>query len=123
MMKLWSWLGLTTVVLVGLAPAAWAQSPNRPVELGCLSGDGGRYHGNRALSRYEFAAALANCMEQLEQLIPSEPTGYATQADLEQVRQRQEALNAEIRQLHQRLDEQWGDEALPADPATPPAIR
>ena len=57
-------------------PSDWAyEALSRVVQTyGCLQGyPDGTYRGNRALSRYEFAAGLNACLRQIEALIARQP--------------------------------------------------
>ncbi|MGB3203439.1 MAG: iron uptake porin, partial [Crinalium sp.] len=74
-------------------PSDWAyEALSRVVQTyGCLQGyPDGTYRGNRALSRYEFAAGLNACLRQIEALIagrptptPDNPGGGVSQSDLQ----------------------------------------
>ncbi|MBD1908044.1 S-layer homology domain-containing protein [Funiculus sociatus GB2-A5] len=71
---------------------------------GCLSGyPDGTYRGQRSVSRYEFAAALNACLNQLNQLIPSDRADLATREEVETLIQRQRQLNEQLRELSDRV--------------------
>jgi hypothetical protein len=71
---------------------------------GCLSGyPDGTYRGERSVSRYEFAAALNACLNQLNQLIPSDRADLATREEVETLIQRQRQLNGQLRELSDRV--------------------
>jgi hypothetical protein len=66
-------------------PTDWAFEALRSLveRYGCIAGyPDGTYRGNRALSRYEFAAGLNACLQQIERLIASSTTNQARQEDL-----------------------------------------
>ncbi len=66
-------------------PTDWAFEALRSLveRYGCIAGyPDGTYRGNRALSRYEFAAGLNACLQQIERLIASSTTNLARQEDL-----------------------------------------
>ncbi|NEO25398.1 MAG: iron uptake porin [Kamptonema sp. SIO4C4] len=78
-------------------PEDWAyQALSDLIErYGCLVGyPDGTFRGRRALSRYEFAAGLNSCLQQMERLFAQETANLATQQDL-MVLQRLEAEFAE----------------------------
>lgn len=69
----------------------------------CLSGyPDGKYKGDRPSTRYEFAAGMNACLEQVNQLFPVN-TNRATRADFEALIKRQRELNQQLRQLNQRV--------------------
>jgi hypothetical protein len=73
--------------------------------LGCLSGyPDGTFRGDRPVLRYEFAAGLNACLEQINQLLPNR-SELATRSDLEALIQRQRELNQEVRQLNDRTEQ------------------
>lgn len=82
---------------------AMAQTPTTPSEQGCLRGyPDGTFRGDRPVTRYEFAAGLNACLDQVNQLLPNRD--MATRAEFEALIQRQRELNAEIRELNGRVD-------------------
>lgn len=95
-----------TIVLSSFTPSAetTAQTaPPRSPQLNCLApypATPGR--GDRPLTRYEFAAGLNACLEEVRQGIPD--AGLATRADLEALIQRQQDLNQQLRGLRDRVD-------------------
>lgn len=59
-------------------PTDWAYEALRGLveRYGCIAGyPNGTYRGNRALTRYEFAAGLYSCLLQIERLIAAQPGG------------------------------------------------
>jgi hypothetical protein len=60
-----------------VSPDDWAFEALRNLieRYGCIAGSpDGRFYGDRALTRYEFAAALNQCLRQIEDLISNNPT-------------------------------------------------
>jgi hypothetical protein len=93
-----------------------AQSVPSTVErYGCLSGYSDSeaskdrsadrtYQGNQPLSRYEFAAALNACLNQVEKLINSNTADRVTQEDLAVPKRQLETLQSDLERLQMRLD-------------------
>ena len=68
-----------------VSPGDWAFEALRSLveRYGCIAGyPDGTYRGNRAMSRYEFAAGLNACLQQIERLLGSGTGNFATKADL-----------------------------------------
>ncbi|WP_072620033.1 iron uptake porin [Spirulina major] len=71
----------------------------------CLKGyPNGTFRGNRALSRYEFAAGLNACLQQIERLIAETTADFATKEDLETLRRLMQEFEAELATLGTRVD-------------------
>jgi BMFP domain-containing protein YqiC len=71
----------------------------------CLKGyPNGTYRGNRALSRYEFAAGLNACLQQIERLIAETTADFVTKEDLEAIRRLMQDFEAELAALGTRVD-------------------
>ncbi|NEO85042.1 MAG: iron uptake porin [Spirulina sp. SIO3F2] len=71
----------------------------------CLKGyPNGTFRGNRALSRYEFAAGLNACMQQIERLIAETTADFVTRDDLETLRRLMQDFEAELAALGARVD-------------------
>jgi hypothetical protein len=93
--------------LQDVQPSDWAyQSLQSLVDrYGCIVGYPDRtYRGNRALSRYEFAAGLNACLDRLTQKLASDASGFATKAELEAVQKLQEEFAAELAALRGLAD-------------------
>ncbi|MCW6036962.1 iron uptake porin [Spirulina subsalsa FACHB-351] len=72
---------------------------------GCLAGyPDGTFRGNRALSRYEFAAGLNACLQQLERIIAETTAEFVTREDLETLRRLLQEFEAELVTLGTRVD-------------------
>ncbi len=86
--------------LSDVQPADWAfQALQSLVErYGCIAGyPDGTFRGNRAATRYELAAALNACLDQISDR-------FATKEDLETVKALQEEFKAELATLKGRVD-------------------
>lgn len=100
-------LALVAIILYSSrtsAQAPVAPDPATP-QSGCLSGYlDGTYQGDRPVTRNEFAAGLNACLNQVNQLIPTNRADLATRADFEALIRRQRELNAKLRELSGRVD-------------------
>uniref|UniRef100_A0A832H4V4 S-layer homology domain-containing protein n=1 Tax=Oscillatoriales cyanobacterium SpSt-402 TaxID=2282168 RepID=A0A832H4V4_9CYAN len=99
-------LGLTLFSFFPAVGAASAQTPSRnlPTQLDCLVGyPDGSFRGDRALTRYEFAAGMAACLDRQLQQFAAEKSGFATKQEVETLLQTQQQLNQEIKQLNERV--------------------
>lgn len=87
--------------LSDVLPSDWAYTALQRLveEYGCLEGYPDRsYRGNRAMTRYEFAAGLNACLDVIVQLInPGD-------GDLDTIRRLQEEFAAELATLRGRVD-------------------
>ena len=71
---------------------------------GCLSGYPNRtYRGERPVKRNEFAAGLNACLNQVNQLIPTNKANLATREDFQALIKRQRELNEQLRELNGRV--------------------
>lgn len=89
-----------------VSPGDWAFSALRNLveRYDCLDGYPNRtYRGNRALTRYEFAAGLNACMEQIERLIVTGGTPVDN-TDLTQITRLVDEFEAELATLGTRVD-------------------
>ena len=101
-------LGQVTNVqqLRDVAPTDWAYEALRSLvdRYGCISGfPDNTYRGNQPLSRYEFAAGLNSCLNQIERLIAS--SGSVGDEDLAMMERLSQEFEAELATLGGRLDE------------------
>jgi hypothetical protein len=93
--------------LSDVKPTDWAfQALQSLVErYGCIAGYPDRtYRGNRAMTRYEFAAGLNACMEKINQLIAAATEDMASKDDLATLQKLQEEFSAELATLRGRVD-------------------
>ncbi len=82
----------------------------------CLKGyPDGTYRGNRSLSRYEFAAGLNACLQQIERLIAETTAEFVTRDDLEVLRRLLQEFEAELATLGSRVDNLEGRVAFLED--------
>ena len=71
----------------------------------CLVGyPNGTFRGNRPLTRYEFAAGLNACLNQIERLIAAATADFVTREDLETLRALLAEFEAELIALGTRVD-------------------
>jgi hypothetical protein len=88
-------------------PTDWAfQALQSLVErYGCIAGyPNGTYRGNRALTRYEFAAGLNACLDRVNELIATATADLVTRQDLATLQRLQEEFSAELATLRGRVD-------------------
>ncbi len=88
-------------------PTDWAfQSLQSLVErYGCVAGyPNGTFRGNRALSRYEFAAGLNACLDRVNELIATATADMVSKEDLATLQRLQEEFSAELATLRGRVD-------------------
>lgn len=97
--------------LTDVQPTDWAFSALQSLveRYGCIEGYPDRtYRGNRAMTRYEFAAGLNQCLERITQLIgvaPSNGNGNnITQTDLEKLKRLQQDFATELAELRGRVN-------------------
>lgn len=88
-------------------PTDWAfQALQSLVErYGCIAGyPNGTFRGNRALTRYEFAAGLNACLDRVNELIATASADLASKQDLATLQRLQEEFSAELATLRGRVD-------------------
>jgi hypothetical protein len=93
--------------LSDVQPTDWAfQALQSLVErYGCIAGYPNRtYRGNRAMTRYEFAAGLNACMDRVNELIASATADLVKKEDLNALKKLQEDFAAELATLRGRVD-------------------
>jgi hypothetical protein len=93
--------------LTDVQPTDWAfQALQSLVErYGCIVGYPDQtYRGNRALTRYEFAAGLNACMDRISELIAAGTADLVKKEDLLAVQKMQEEFAAELGTLRGRVD-------------------
>ncbi|MBF2027468.1 MAG: iron uptake porin [Oscillatoriales cyanobacterium C42_A2020_001] len=93
--------------LTDVRPTDWAyQALQSLVErYGCIVGYPDKtYRGNRALSRYEFAAGVNACLDKIQELIAAATADFVRKEDLEVVKRLQEEFAAELATLRGRVD-------------------
>jgi hypothetical protein len=93
--------------LSDVRPTDWAfQALQSLVErYGCIAGYPDRtYRGNRALTRYEFAAGLNACLDRVNELIAAATSDLVKKEDLATLQKLQEEFAAELATLRGRVD-------------------
>jgi hypothetical protein len=102
-------LGQVTNVnqLRDVSPTDWAYEALRSLvdRYGCIAGFPNQtYRGNQSLTRYEFAAGLNSCLNQIERLIASSESSVKPE-DIEAVNKLNQEFEAELATLGGRVDE------------------
>ncbi|MCY7406111.1 MAG: iron uptake porin, partial [Alkalinema sp. CAN_BIN05] len=102
-------MGAVTSVsqLSDVKPTDWAfQALQSLVErYGCIAGYPDKtYRGNRAMTRYEFAAGLNSCMDRVNDLIAASTADMVKKEDIATLRKLQEQFAAELATLRGRVD-------------------
>jgi hypothetical protein len=102
-------LGQVTSVsqLTDVKPTDWAfQALQSLVErYGCIVGYPDRtFRGNRATSRFEFAAGLNACLDKIQELIAAATADFVKKEDLEVVKRLQEEFATELAALRGRVE-------------------
>jgi BMFP domain-containing protein YqiC len=93
--------------LSDVQPTDWAfQALQSLVErYGCIAGyPNGTFRGNRAMTRYEFAAGLNACLNRVNELIATATADLVTKEDLATLQRLQENFSAELATLRGRVD-------------------
>jgi hypothetical protein len=93
--------------LSDVKPTDWAfQALQSLVErYGCIVGYPDKtFRGNRAMTRYEFAAGLNACMDRVNELIAAGTADLVKKEDLEVLKKMQEEFAAELATLRGRVD-------------------
>lgn len=93
--------------LSDVQPTDWAfQALQSLVErYGCIAGyPDGTYRGNRAMTRYEFAAGLNACLDRVNELIAAATADLVRREDLATLQRLQEEFAAELATLRGRVD-------------------
>jgi hypothetical protein len=88
-------------------PTDWAfQALQSLVErYGCIAGyPNGTFRGNRAMTRYEFAAGLNACLDRVNELIATATSDVVKKEDLATLQRLQEEFSAELAALRGRVD-------------------
>ena len=104
--------------LSDVRPTDWAYEALRSLveRYGCIAGyPDGTFRGNRALSRYEFAAGVNACLQQIERLIASSTSEFVTKKDLETLQRLVDEFRTELTALGTRVDKLEGRVAFLED--------
>ncbi len=101
-----------------VSPGDWAYEALRNLveTYGCIAGyPDGTYRGNRAMTRYEFAAGLNACLQQIERLIAASTADFVTRDDLVILQRLLGEFEAELATLGTRVDNLEGRVAFLED--------
>jgi hypothetical protein len=93
--------------LSDVQPTDWAFEALRSLveRYGCIAGyPDGTYRGNRALTRYEFAAGINACLDKIQELLAGSTDTFVTKKDLEIIEKLQADFATELSTLQNRLD-------------------
>jgi hypothetical protein len=93
--------------LSDVSPTDWAYTAVQSLveKYGCIVGyPDGTFRGQRSLTRFEFAAGLNACMDQINTLISEAGSDLATREDLEILQRLAEEFAAELATLRGRVD-------------------
>lgn len=101
-----------------VSPGDWAYEALRSLveRYGCIAGyPDGTFRGNRAMTRYEFAAGLNACLQQVERLIASSTGEFVRREDLETMQRMVQEFQLELATLGTRVDSLEGRVAFLED--------
>ena len=93
--------------LSDVQPSDWAFAALHSLDerYNCLAGyPDGRYQGNRALTRYEFAAGLEACLKKVNEIIASNTIAVVSREDLATLERLQKDFAPELRAVEGRID-------------------
>jgi len=99
-----------------VSPGDWAYEALRNLveRYGCIAGyPDGTFGGNQAMTRYEFAAGVNACLEQIERLIAANET--VLREDLETIQRLNQEFEAELAAVGARVDNLEGKVAFLED--------
>ena len=99
-----------------VSPADWAYEALRSLvdRYGCIAGYPNQtYRGNQSLSRYEFAAGLNACLNQIERLIASSEA--VVREDIDTINRLTQEFEAELATISGRIDDLEGRTAFLED--------
>jgi BMFP domain-containing protein YqiC len=98
-----------------VSPGDWAYEALRSLveRYGCIAGyPDGTFKGRQATTRYEFAAGLNACLNQVERLITSSTEGFVRRQDLETLQRLVNEFRTELTTLGARVDKLEGRTAF-----------
>lgn len=93
--------------LSDVQPTDWAFSALQSLveRYGCIAGyPNGTYRGNRAMTRYEFAAGLNACLDRINELIAAGTSGLVRQQDVATLQRLQAEFSNELATVKGRVD-------------------
>ena len=97
--------------LSDVRPTDWAYEALRSLveRYGCIAGYPDRtFRGNRGMTRYEFAAGLNACLQQVERLIAASTSEFVSKKDLEALQRLVDEFRPELATLGTRVDKLEG---------------
>lgn len=98
-------------ITISTATAQTAPAQTAPAT-GCVSGaSNGTHQGDRPITRYEFAAGMNTCLNQVNQQLEFNKASFATRTDFDALIQQQRELNEQLRELSDRVGTISGDES------------
>ncbi|MFN6559623.1 MAG: iron uptake porin [Nostoc sp. ChiSLP01] len=93
--------------LSDVQPTDWAFQALRSLieKYGCIAGyPNGNYRGERAMTRYEFAANLNACLTELQKLITTKNKSFTTKEDLDLIQKLQAEFSSELGTIRSQVD-------------------
>ncbi|MEM7556364.1 MAG: iron uptake porin [Cyanobacteria bacterium P01_A01_bin.84] len=93
--------------LSDVQPTDWAFSALQKLveQYGCIAGyPNGTFRGNRAVTRYEFAAGLNACLDRINELTARATSSFVRKEDLAVLQRLQEEFSPELATLRGRVD-------------------
>jgi hypothetical protein len=101
-----------------VSPGDWAYEALRSLveRYGCIAGyPDGTYRGNRSMTRYEFAAGLNSCLQQIERIIQTGDKGTVSSPDLATLQRLIDEFKTELASLGSQVDKLEGRVAFLED--------
>ena len=100
--------GMTIAPVLFSSDITFAQGQPTPAKsnrLTCLVGyPDGSFRGDLALTRYEFVAGMAACLDKTIEPLQSSQGEFATKSEMETVLQQQQQMNDEVKKLLERVN-------------------
>ncbi|BDA72108.1 S-layer domain protein [Calothrix sp. PCC 7716] len=92
--------------LSDVQPSDWAFKALQSLieRYGCIAGYNSNFRGNRAITRYEFAAGLNTCLNNINQLISSVTDGSVKTEELTTLKKLQQEFSTELSILQERVN-------------------
>ncbi len=92
--------------LQDVSPQHWAYEALRSLveKYGCISGSGNEFNGDRAMTRYEFAAVFNACLTTIQGLIANSSNNLLKLEDLTVLDRVQKEFVNELREVSNRVD-------------------
>lgn len=93
--------------LTDVKPSDWAFEALRSLveRYGYIAGyPNGNFRGNQAMTRFEFAAGLNACMDQISRLVTTATADFVRKEDLEKLQRLQQEFSTELTTLENRVN-------------------